>query len=115
MIRHRSRFAWGGVTVLLALGTMPAHADEKGEALLKEVETATKAAKTLSADLTMSYNAKDAEGKSQTMKMAAAVKLKKPNLARIEFEQNGIRQNHCLRWQKPLHLDARQSVPEERR
>ena len=51
MIRHRSRFVWGGAAVLLALGTMPAHADGQGEALLKEVETATKAAKTLSADL----------------------------------------------------------------
>ena len=85
MIRHHSRLAQAGVLALLALGTMPAHADEKGEALLKEVETATKAVKTLSADLTMSLSAKDAEGRDQTVKTAAAVKLKKPNFARIEF------------------------------
>ena len=89
MIRHHSRLAWagGGAAVLLALGVLPARADEKGEALLKEVEKANKAAKTLTADLTMSYNAKDAEGKGQAMKLAAAVKLKKPNLARIEFSE----------------------------
>lgn len=75
-------FAWGGAALFAALGagTLPARADEQADALLKEVATATKAAKTLSADLTLSQ-----EVKGQPMKMEGKVKLKKPNLARIEL------------------------------
>jgi len=76
-----------GVSLLALIGTRGARADEKADALLKEVETTSKAMKTLTADLSMSQKAKTPDGKEQSMKMVASLKLKKPNLARIEFTQ----------------------------
>jgi len=75
------------VSLLALIGTRGARADEKADALLKEVETASKAVKTLTADLSMSQKAKDPNGKEESMKMVASLKLKKPNLARIDFTQ----------------------------
>jgi outer membrane lipoprotein-sorting protein len=61
-------------------GLAPAYADEKTDALLKEVETATKAAKTLTAELSLSQSAQ-----GQSMKSTGTIKLKKPNMARISL------------------------------
>lgn len=90
MIRHRNVVLWGGGAVLALTAAWPAHADEKSDALLKEVETATKSVKTLTADLSMSQGVTAADGKDQKMKMAATLKLKKPNMARIEFSEGGV-------------------------
>ena len=84
---HRRVFLWGGALVLALIGTRAARADEKADTLLKEVENASKAVKTLTADLSMSQTAKTPDGKEQSMKMAATLKLRKPNLARIEFTE----------------------------
>jgi outer membrane lipoprotein-sorting protein len=85
--RHRSVFLWGGALVLALMGTRAARADEKADTLLKEVETATKAVKTLTADLSMSENFKTPDGNEHTVKMAATLKLRKPNLARLDFSE----------------------------
>lgn len=58
----------------------PAHADDKATELLKEVRTATKAAKSLTADLSISQI-----GGGRDMKASGTVKLRKPNLARVEI------------------------------
>lgn len=69
------------------MGTRAARADGKADALLKEVETTTKGIKTLTADLRMSQSAQTPDGKEQSMKMVGAIKLRKPNLARLEFTE----------------------------
>lgn len=89
MTGKRSLFLWIGVALLAALGTNRVRADEKADALLKEVDQVTKATKTLAADLNMSERFKTPDGKEQTMKMAGTLKLRKPNLARIDFTEGG--------------------------
>ncbi len=84
---HRNVFLWGGAVALALLGTRPACADEKADALLKEVETTTRAVKTLTADLSMSERFKTPDGSDQNIKMAATLKLRKPNLARVDFTE----------------------------
>ena len=84
MSGKRSLFLWIGVALLAILGTNRVRADEKGDALLKEVEQAAQATQTLTADMSLSETVKKSDGKDH-VKMAATIKLKKPNLARIEF------------------------------
>lgn len=65
---------------LLALA--PAgYADQKADALLRQVAAKTKATKTLSADLQMTM--RPPTGQGQTVKSAGSVRLMKPNYARI--------------------------------
>lgn len=89
MIRHRNAFLWGAGAILALIGNHPVRADEKSDTLLKEVQTATRAVKTLTADLSMSESFKGTDGKDQSIKMAATLRLKKPNLARIDFAEGG--------------------------
>lgn len=77
--QHRL-LACGGIFALAAFGVAPARADDKADALLKEVAAATQAAKTLTAELTLTQSAQ-----GQNMKIAGKVKLKKPNLAHIQM------------------------------
>lgn len=77
--QHRL-LACGGILALAAFGVAPARADDKADALLKEVAAATQAAKTLTADLTLTQSAQ-----GQTMTITGKAKLKKPNLARIQM------------------------------
>lgn len=70
----------GGVGCLVGLTAMPVRADQEAEALLKEVAAANKAAQTLTADVVMNMT-----GQGQNMQITGKVKLKKPNLARVEF------------------------------
>jgi outer membrane lipoprotein-sorting protein len=64
---------------LIVLGTA-ARADEKADILLKQVTAAEKAVRTLTADAVITH---DFGGQKQTK--TGTVKLKKPNLARIEL------------------------------
>lgn len=79
MYTQKSLRVWVGVSLLM-LGAMPGRADEKGEALFKEVEAATKAVSTLSADLAMSQKLDERE-----MKVTGKVSLKRPNKAQIDL------------------------------
>ena len=87
MNRYRAVFLWGGATALALMGARAAQADEKSDALLREVETATRSVKTLTADLSMSQSMKTGVQTPQIVKMAATLKLKKPNFALIDFTQ----------------------------
>jgi outer membrane lipoprotein-sorting protein len=83
MLRKRRKFAlFGGIAILAIAGVGPARADEKADALLKEIATATKATKTLTADITMTMT-----GQGQNMKIQGKVRLKKPNLALIDLSK----------------------------
>ncbi len=73
--------------MLVALETSPVRADEKADALLKEVEQTTRTIKTLTADLVVLDSSTSFDGKVGTSKMAATLKLKKPNLARMNFSE----------------------------
>ncbi len=66
--------------VLLAAAIQQARADEKADALLKEVRETMQAAQTLTADVTMVAKVKGSEMKGQ-----GKVKLNRPNLARMEM------------------------------
>lgn len=68
------------LAVAALLSGSPVRADEKAQALIKEVAAATKAAKTLSADITMSQSFN-----GQSMKATGAIKLRKPNKALIKL------------------------------
>lgn len=87
MTIHRRMFLGGGAIALVLLGTSAARADEKADTLLKEMEAATQAVKTLTADLVILQSTKKPDGKEEPIKMAATFKLRKPNLARIDFTE----------------------------
>src|SRR4051794_34187568 len=70
----------GGIGCLASLAAAPSQADQKADALLKQVAAANKAAKTLTADIALSMS-----GQGQNMQVTGSVKLKKPNYARVEF------------------------------
>jgi outer membrane lipoprotein-sorting protein len=74
---------WGGLCILTLLGAVSVRADEKADALLKEVDKASKAAKTLTATITTSMAVAD-----QNVQSTGTVRLKQPNLARIEFTKS---------------------------
>lgn len=69
--------------MMLFSGTGRTRVDEKAEVLLKEVNAATAAAHTLSADFTIVWRFR---GERRT---EGTVKLMKPNFARIEFSEPG--------------------------
>src|SRR5947207_2620873 len=75
MMRHSAVIVAG----IGLLACMPARSDDAVDAVLKEVITAETAAKTLTAD--MSYEMSG--GMSQ--KLAAKIKLMKPNLGRLDI------------------------------
>ena len=72
----------GGVLGLALWWGVPAQADQKSDALLKQVEAAAKAAQTLSATVTVAQ-----KGEGQDLKLTGTAKLKKPNFARIVLSQ----------------------------
>jgi outer membrane lipoprotein-sorting protein len=75
-----------GTAALLLFAAAPGtRADEKSDALMKEVEAASKAATTLTADLDMSMTIQGKAGKPNENKFHGTVKLKKPNMARIDM------------------------------
>src|SRR5579872_361611 len=79
-MRKRCRWLLGGGFILVStLGGTLAQADDAASALLKEVDMATRAAKTLTADLTMTMSA---QGHNVTVQ--GMVVLKKPNMALID-------------------------------
>jgi outer membrane lipoprotein-sorting protein len=84
MIPNRGMLLCGGTLLLAATAAPPTRADDASAALLKQVATATKALKTLTADLEMSQ---DAGG--NPMKMQGSVQLKRPNLAKITVSIGG--------------------------
>jgi outer membrane lipoprotein-sorting protein len=82
MTPRRTLLLCGGA-LLAATAASPSRADDQSDALLKQVETATAATQTLTADLELTQKAKDEAGHDVNQKFQGAVKLKKPNLARI--------------------------------
>ncbi len=90
MTGKRFPFLWSSATLLVVLGANGVRADEKADALLKEAEQTTKTTKTLTANMSLSERVKNSDGKEQITKMAAAIKLRKPNLARIDFTEGGF-------------------------
>lgn len=87
MLRFVTPAAFAGSLTLLALLAPPARADEKGEALLREVTGATKKVKSLSADLKIAYRF----GKNNS-KMTGALAVQRPNLARIDVSGQPVEQ-----------------------
>jgi outer membrane lipoprotein-sorting protein len=80
MSMQRSLLFRGGLCVLATLASVSVRADEKADALLKEVEKASKAAKTLSATATTSMTFQ-----GQNIQQVGTVRLKQPNLARVDM------------------------------
>jgi outer membrane lipoprotein-sorting protein len=78
-----------GAASLAALLAPGARADEKADALLKQVAEKTRATKTLSADLTLSMQRPDG---GQNMNAQGTVKLMKPNYAHIAVKGAGMPQ-----------------------
>jgi outer membrane lipoprotein-sorting protein len=78
------RTGWlGGIALVLAATTLPARADEKAEALLKQTRAATAKLRTLRADV--EFTMKSRFGSSTS---TGTVALKRPNLARFEMTGN---------------------------
>ncbi len=74
--------AAAALLVSVAAAAPAARADEKADALLKQVAAKTTATKTLSADLEMTMT-RQAGGQAQPTRSTGTVKLMKPNFARI--------------------------------
>ena len=78
------RFATAAWATLALLPSALSHADEKADALLKEVEKATKAIKSLSGEIT---NSTTFGGKTTTEKLT--FRMKRPNYVRLESTVSG--------------------------
>ena len=76
----KSRLLVAVALPMLFTGAPATRADQKGEALFKQVIAATKAAKTLTGDLSMTM-----QGGRQKQNIQGKVRLMKPNYARIEL------------------------------
>jgi outer membrane lipoprotein-sorting protein len=80
MLRSKTVAALTGGLALLSLCPHSVRADEKGEALLKEVGQATKKTQSLTADIKSSYRVGERD-----MKMTGKVSVQRPNLAHIDI------------------------------
>jgi outer membrane lipoprotein-sorting protein len=87
MLRYKTVAALALSAPLFLLLPNTVQADEKGEALLRGVTQATKQVKSLTADLKGSYNIG-----GQTQKMSGKISLKRPNLAHIRMNAQGMQQ-----------------------
>lgn len=79
-ITHRPIIFVSAVIFFVATAAMTAHADPKAQALLKKVQAATQAARTLTADFTYSV-----ASVKRTQRAEGSVKLMRPNVAAVRF------------------------------
>jgi outer membrane lipoprotein-sorting protein len=86
-MRRFPTFALASSLALLALCPLAGQADEKGEALLRDVAQATKQAKSLSADIKSLYRFGERD-----MKMSGKMHVQRPNLAYIDIEGEPMNQ-----------------------
>ncbi|HLK56390.1 MAG TPA: DUF2092 domain-containing protein [Chthonomonadaceae bacterium] len=83
LVTTRWGLAGAALSLLMLLGASPGRADEKGDALLKEVEKATKAAKTLTAEVSFTETM---SGQGQKISATGKVRLMRPNYAYIALD-----------------------------
>jgi outer membrane lipoprotein-sorting protein len=88
MLRYRTVAALTGGLAFLALCPHSARADEKGEALLREVAQATRKTLSLTADITTTTNRTGEREKRMTGKFA----VQRPNLAKIDMTGQPLNQ-----------------------